>query len=166
MDGGPAVAHHENIFGVREQHLQVVHGLERQRVFVAQPGGRDPVPGDHFEYERSDRRVDHFLGDAGFLEPQRFFGRLVPVVAHLQDSRHHPGFLATPAHGQRSGRKTIQLHYVHVRFSWFYMHTILCRVFWNRRIFKTHFEGNAILVKSLSDYFGVGKGPYRLCFFV
>lgn len=94
--GRPAVAHHEYVLGVGEQHFEIVHGLQRQRVLVTQPGRRDAMSGDHFEYERSDRRVDHLLGHAGLLQPQRFFGRLVPVVAHLQDSRHHPGLLAAP----------------------------------------------------------------------
>lgn len=96
MYGGPAVSHHEYVFGVGEQHLQIVHGLERQRVLVAQTWRRDPVPGDHFEYERSDRGVDHFLGHAGLLQPQRLFRRLVPVVAHLQDPGHHARLLTAP----------------------------------------------------------------------
>lgn len=100
MDGCPAVAHHEYVLGVGKQHLQIVHGLERQGVLVAQPGRRHPVTGDDFEDERSDGGVDDFIGDAGFFQPKRLLGRFVPMVAHLQDSRHHPRLLATPvAHG-------------------------------------------------------------------
>lgn len=96
MHRGPAVAHHEYVLGVREQQLQVVHELKRQRVLVAQTGCRHSVSSDHFEDKRSNGRVDHILGHAGLFQPQRLFGRLVPMAAHLQDPRNHPRLLSTP----------------------------------------------------------------------
>lgn len=96
MDCGSAISHHEYVFGVGKQHLEIVHGLERQRVLVAESRGRNPVPSYHFEYERSDCRVDHILGHAGLFKSHRFLFRLVPVVTHLQDSRHHSSLLSAP----------------------------------------------------------------------
>lgn len=51
MDGCSAVANHEYVLGVGKQHLQIVHRLESQRVFVAQSRCRHPVPSDNFQNE-------------------------------------------------------------------------------------------------------------------
>lgn len=53
--------------------------------------------GDDFQAELRYRSVEHFLGDAGFDQPDGFLLRFHPVRPELEDPRDDTSFLATSA---------------------------------------------------------------------
>ena len=60
---------------------------------VTQPGGGLPVSRHHLEDEGGDGGGEDVVREAGLLQPHALLLRLLPVRAHLQQTRHHPRLL-------------------------------------------------------------------------
>ncbi len=94
VNGGAAVADHQDELAVREHGLHVGRVAEHERILVAQVVRRLAVLHHHLQNERADGRVDDVLGDAGVSQSLGLLLRVGPLIAHVDEAGNDAGLLA------------------------------------------------------------------------